>query len=637
MNGKRRIAALGLAAPTVVVVAAITLNGSAGAASRKVLRGSVPAYATSAAQVGAARGPVHFDVSLPWRHSRALDRLDEAVSDPASPSYGHYLSPAGFRARFSPTAAQVGRVKRWLGGHGFKVTGVSTSRMLVDAVGSVDEVNRAFHTSVQLYRDRHRTLRAPATPLSVPAKIADEVDGVVGIGEEPYKPLAASPDAPPPPAFRNAPPCSNYWGRRFADNQPPAYGQVQPWATCGYAAKELQNAYGVHGAIRRGNDGSGEKVAIIDAFAAPTIRKDVNKYSRSHGLPRVHLRQRVFHGCHNGCDVANQQGWYGEETLDLEAVHSMAPGANIVYLGAADPTFSLIRTLGWAVDHRVARIITNSYGHIGENVSHVQIRASEKIHKEAIAEGIGIYFSSGDDGDESHELGYVSTDYPASSPRVTAVGGTTLAIGPQHNYRFEVGWGTHVTDKSGDGWDPAPPGSFLYGSGGGTTRLFTEPHYQNGVVPKRLARRFGGRGRVVPDISMDGDPNSGMLVGETQTFPNGHRRYDEYRIGGTSLSSPLFAGVMALADQRAHFHHGFVNPALYRLYRSAAFRDVRSAHTPVAVVRRDFVNGVNPHDGTAVSLRTADRDTSLNTKRGYDDVTGLGSPRGTKFLKALAR
>ncbi len=636
MNGKRRIAAVALAAPTVVVVAAVAVNGASGASARRVFRGSVPPYATASAKVRPAKGAVHFDVSLPWRNSRELDRVDQAVSDPASPSYGHYLSPAAFRARFSPPVAQVNEVKRWLRDNGFAVTGVSTSRMLIDAVGSVDEVNRAFDTSVQLYRDKHQTLRAPATPLSVPATIADDVDGVLGVGEEPYKPLS-TPDAPPPPAFKNAPPCSNYWGRRFARNQPPAYGSVQPWATCGYAPKELQNAYGVHHAIRRGNDGSGEKVAVIDAFAAPTIRRDLKKYSRRHGLPKPRYRQKVFHGCQNGCDIANQQGWYGEQTLDLEAVHSMAPGAKLVYLGAADPTFKLIRTLEFAVDHRVAHIITNSYGHVGEGVSHVQVRASEKIHKQAIAEGIGIYFSSGDDGDESHTLGYPTTDYPASSPRVTAVGGTTLAIGPQHNYRFEVGWGTHVTGKSGNHWDPAPPGSFLYGSGGGTTRLFTEPHYQNGVVPKRLARRFGGRGRVVPDISMDGDPNSGMLEGETQTFPNGRRRYAEYRIGGTSLSSPLFAGVMALADQRAHFHHGFVNPAIYRLYRTAALRDVRSAHTPIAVVRRDFNNGVNRRDGTSVSLRTADRDTSLNTKRGYDDVTGLGSPRGLRFLRALDR
>ena len=95
--------------------------------------------------------------------------------------------------------------------------------------------------------------------------------------------------------------------------------------------------------------------------------------------------------------------------------------------------------------------------------------------------------------------------------------------------------------------------------------------------------------------------------------------------------------MMALADQRAGVHHGFVNPALYRHAGGAAFRDVRSAHAPVAVVRRDFNNGVNDRDGTDVSLRTADKDTSLKTKRGYDDVTGIGSPRGVRFLNALRR
>ena len=496
MKGKRRIAAVALAAPTVVVVAAVSVNGASGASARRVFRGSVPPYATASAKVRPAKGAVHFDVSLPWRNSRELDRVDQAVSDPASPSYGHYLSPAAFRARFSPPVAQVDKVKRWLRDNGFAVTGVSTSRMLIDAVGSVGEVNRAFDTSVHLYRDKHQTLRAPATPLSVPATIANDVDGVLGVGEEPYKPLS-TPAAPPPPAFKNAPPCSNYWGRRFARNQPPAYGSVQPWATCGYAPKELQNAYGVHRAIRRGNDGSGEKVAVIDAFAAPTIRRDLKKYSRRHGLPRPRFRQKVFHGCQNGCDIANQQGWYGEETLDLEAVHSMAPGAKLVYLGAADPTFKLIRTLEFAVDHRVAHIITNSYGHVGEAVSHVQVRASEKIHKQAIATGIGIYFSSGDEGDESHVLGYPSTDYPASSPRITAVGGTTLAIGPQHRYRFEVGWGTHVTDKSGNHWDPSPPGSFLYGSGGGTTQAIHRaplPERRRPQAPRAALRRPGPGG-----------------------------------------------------------------------------------------------------------------------------------------------
>jgi subtilase family serine protease len=626
----------GLVAVTAVVIAP---GAPARRSARKVIEGTVPQYAKAGAEVADARGSVDFSVALGWRHARALSRFDRAVSNPGSPTYGHYLSPARFRARYSPRRAQVANVKRWLIRHGFDVTDVSTSRMLVSAAGTAGQVDRAFHTSLRVFKADGQRLRAPANSVSVPAKLSGDVVGIAGLAEEPAVPLGISadtaPGAPPPPAFRNAPPCSHYWSRKIAKKMPDAYGKTRPWATCGYRPHQLEGAYGVRGAIRHGNDGSGQSVAIIDAFAAPTILKDVNIYSRRHGLPPVKLKQKVFHGCHHACDRENRQGWYGEETLDLEAVHLMAPGARIRYVGAADSTFALVRALGWAVDHRVAHIITNSYGHIGEAVSKIHIRVEERIHQEAIAEGIGIYFSSGDDGDESHVIGYPATDYPASSPKVTAVGGTTLAVGPRNNYRFETGWGTHVTGKSGTSWDPAPPGGFLYGSGGGTTRLFSEPGYQKGVVPKKLAQRFGGHGRVVPDISMDGDPNSGMLEGESQTFPNGKRRYGEYRIGGTSLSSPLFAGYMALADQKASFHHGFLNPASYELAGGRAIRDIRRARSKIAVVRRDYNNGVNKKDGTSVTLRTADMDTSLHTRRGYDDVTGIGAPRGAHLLNAL--
>ena len=156
-----------------------------------------------------------------------------------------------------------------------------------------------------------------------------------------------------------------------------------------------------------------------------------------------------------------------------------------------------------------------------------------------------------------------------------------------------------ITGQAGNTWSPQPPGDFRYGSGGGTSRLFGEPGYQRPVVPGSLVRRYGGVGRVVPDISMDGDPNSGMLVGETQTFPDGSVKYGEYRVGGTSLSSPLFAGYMAVADQRAGFHHGFVNPALYGLSGSHAIRDVRPSPTQIAVVRNNFNNGVDKSGGVS--------------------------------------
>jgi subtilase family serine protease len=131
---------------------------------------------------------------------------------------------------------------------------------------------------------------------------------------------------------------------------------------------------------------------------------------------------------------------------------------------------------------------------------------------------------------------------------------------------------------------------------------------------------------------MDGDPTTGMLVGETQTFSDGVY-YDTYRIGGTSLSCPLFAGVMALADQRARFPHGFANPALYRLARSHAYRDIVDPKTAIAAVRSDFVNGEN--DGVGFSLRSMNDTETLHTIRGYDDVTGIGTPNGEAFLNAL--
>jgi subtilase family serine protease len=133
---------------------------------------------------------------------------------------------------------------------------------------------------------------------------------------------------------------------------------------------------------------------------------------------------------------------------------------------------------------------------------------------------------------------------------------------------------------------------------------------------------------------MVGDPNTGFLVGQTQTFPEGVS-YDEYRIGGTSLSSPLFAGVMALADQKAGYHHGFANPWLYSLAGSPAFRDIKPG-AKTAVTRRNYANGVDASGGyTNPTVRTFDADLqSLRTLKGYDTLTGLGAPNGAKFVNA---
>jgi subtilase family serine protease len=126
----------------------------------------------------------------------------------------------------------------------------------------------------------------------------------------------------------------------------------------------------------------------------------------------------------------------------------------------------------------------------------------------------------------------------------------------------------------------------------------------------------------------------GLLVGQTQTFPDG-TYYDEYRIGGTSLASPIFAGLMALVDQKAGHPHGFANPLFYA--NPSAFYDVLSVKT--AVARRNYVNGVDATNGTADFLRTFDDysgSPTQHTNTGWDNVTGLGTP-GVSFLTLLGQ
>jgi subtilase family serine protease len=254
---------------------------------------------------------------------------------------------------------------------------------------------------------------------------------------------------------------------------------------------------------------------------------------------------------------------------------------------------------------------------------------------QGVVEGMGIYFSSGDDSDESLVEGYATADFPASSPFVTAVGGTSLAVGASDNYLFETAWGTTKSTWTNGAWSPAPPGTWIYGSGGGVSQIFAEPWYQQTVVPQSVFSAQGRTGRAVPDIAADADPNTGYLIGQTQTFPDGTAKYSEYRIGGTSLSSPLMAGIMALADQAAGKPHGFANPLFYQsLAGSGAVRDIVSPSSTVAVVRPDYVDGVDATDGLTYTLRTMNQTLGLKAAPGYDDVTGLGTPTSS-FIDSL--
>jgi subtilase family serine protease len=617
-------------------------TGAAAASPRKALAGSVPSWANSS-HLKTAADPnawVGFRVYLGLRDEAGAEAFARGVSNPKSASYGKYLTSAQFRERFARSQGDAAAVQSWLRSEGFKVDYTASNNLFVAAEGTVAQASAAFATTFNQYRYKGLTLRSPSRALSVPPSIGGLVTSVVGLDDSAAFVHYDHPksDAPPSGGFRNAPPCSTYWAEKIATSLPSAYGAKQPYAPCGYTPDQIRGAYGVDDL---GLDGSGQTVAIIDAYASPTILQDVNQWSTNRGLPTMttgQFRQIVAPGTFRRPQNPAQdpQGWYGEETLDVEAVHGMARGAKIVYLGAPNNYRDLDAVLVHAIDRHVAQIITNSYGFPLEELPRGYILSVEPAFVQAAATGIGVYFSSGDGGDESNVVGFSTADWPASSPWVTSVGGTSLAVGASNDYLFETGWMTTKATLANNSWGSLP-GSFLYGSGGGVSCIFARPSYQAGLSVTESNRLCGSfDGRIGPDISLDGDPNTGYLIGQTQTFPDGPA-YGEFRLGGTSLSSPLLAGMMALADQDQGTPHGFVNPTLYAHRGSSAFRDVTDPAATVAVVRVDFVNGVDASDGTATSLRTMNQTQLGHTDvtSGYDDVTGLGSPNGTAFFDAI--
>ncbi len=602
------------------------------AQAQKKLPGSVPPWANAKNYVSSANptDDIGFRVYLGWNNPAAVEALAQAVSNPSSSSYRAFLTPQQFRQQFAPSQAQVGAVQAWLRSQGFAVQYTPQNNHYVSAEGTVAQAAAAFGTSFGMYSIQGLTLRSPSSEVSVPDSLANVVSGVVGLDDSAQfvHTNHTTGDAPPPAAFVSAQPCSNYWGEKQAVGFTNPYGAgTLPYAPCGYTPAQIKGAYGLGST---GLDGSGQTVAIIDAYAAPTIVSDVNQWSINRGLPTMKTNQftqvvapGTYHHPERGLKQS-PQGWYGEETLDVEAVHGMAPGADIVFVGAPNNFQDLDAALNHVVDRALAQIVSNSYGFDTELLPGGFIKPYEDTILQAVVEGIGIYFSSGDNGDESLVEGYTTTDWPASSPFVTAVGGTTLAVGASNNYLFETGWGTYTSSWTGTAWSPTPPGTWLYGGGGGVSRIFAEPSYQQGVVPNSVFTAQGRTGRAVPDISANADPNAGYLIGESQTFPDGTVQYSEYRIGGTSLSCPLVAGIMALSDQAAGAPHGFANPVFYA--HAGAFTDVTSPASTVAVVRTNYNNSIDASAGLSYRLRTANQTLSLKTTPGYDDVTGLGSP-----------
>ena len=646
----RKVAIGLLASGTVIGLTAAAGAASAAPQGRHPLDGSMPKWLHQARDMGtsASTQRMNFGLLLGIRDQAGATATLQAISDPASSSYGDWLTNAEFDARYAPAKSSVTAVRDWLRSEGFRVTKTLPSGMYVEASGSVAKVESTFGTSVHNYtylgKDVHANNSQLSLPANTPAAVTSAVTGVIGIDQgTALKQTAATEPGPPPGARYGVPPCSAYYAQKVATDKPTAYGKHQPYAVCGYGPQQLQGAYGESALLKAGINGRGTTVAITDAYAAPTIYQDAQKYNKVHKQPRFKPGQfsQIVPGPNDfgNENVCDPQGWYGEETLDVEAVHAMAPGAKVVFVGATDCLSGLDNAWAETIDNHVADVITNSWTSGTDDITLLgtdYVTFYAQFSLEAALTGITVNFSSGDSGDHTAggtDLAAKTVEFPADLPLVTGVGGSSVFIGSHRQWLGEYGWQTDYSLLTKGAWTPAPPGTYSSGGGGGTSQLFAQPWYQAGKVPASISEYYSSTPmRAVPDIAMDADPNTGMIVGETQVFPDG-TYWDQYRIGGTSLSSPLLAGVVAVANQAHHHPLGFINPLYYRLLGSSALHDTVAPTSPVAQVRTDYANLLDNSQGKTYKLQTIDvQSSTLHDIPGYDDETGVGTPRGPAFF-----
>jgi subtilase family serine protease len=374
--------------------------------------------------------------------------------------------------------------------------------------------------------------------------------------------------------------------------------------------KQLWTLYGIEPLLKQCYTGKGQTVVVIDSFGSPTLQADIDQFSDYYGLPRVKLQILAPLGTKQ-FDPTDQQmlGWAGETTEDVQIIHAIAPDANIVVLTSpVDETEGVaglpefLQLEQYAVSHHLGNIVSQSWA--ASEVSLADTAGKQEIaqwdtffHTATTQQGMTFFAGSGDNGATDYidpgatQLSpTATTSFPTSDPWVTSVGGTTIQ--QNGSQLSEIGWSA---------------------SGGGFSRFYTEPTFQQGL-PTTDQQLLNHR-RGVPDVSSSADPAIGLGCFASFSFfaPS------EFVGNGTSAGSPLWAGLTAIANQMAGHPLGYLNLALYKVAGGSNYT-------------RDF------HDITVGNNSTNDKGVSVagyDAVQGWDPMTGLGTPNAQYLLPDL--
>jgi subtilase family serine protease len=367
-----------------------------------------------------------------------------------------------------------------------------------------------------------------------------------------------------------------------------------------YGPSQMQHAYGTDSLYPKGINGTGKTIVIIDAFQNPYINEELADFDAQWGLPAINLQIVAPDGL-TPFDVTdgNMVGWSGEISLDVQYSHAIAPKAKVVLvLAKSNNDADMVSAERYAIQHNLGDVVSMSYGE-GEKCFDPKLAQQEYLlFAQASLKGITLIASSGDDGAaqpgcNSGDPDFLSASTPASNPFVLGVGGTNLTADlTTGQWQSEVAWD--------DGYGQ---------SGGGFSVRYPKPIYQIGVTPT-LAR-------AVPDVAYNAGVFDGVLVNWYVPFEPGAGEGAVWIFGGTSAGSPQWAGITSLLDQSTHGRAGVLNDNIYRILRDpktykADFHDITSG------------NNVVPGVG------------GYNTAKGWDPVTGVGTPIVPSLLKDLA-
>lgn len=519
----------------------------------------------NATQLGALpdTAPMHVAVSLKLQNREGLDALIKNQHTLLSRDYGRALTDAEYEANYAPSDRQVQSVTDYLRRAGFSNIQVSANKLLVTAEGKRSLVESAFNTSIRQFKFNDRTVFANTRDAQVPDAIADTVLAVTGL--------------------QNANVAHPLYQRADAVTKPAAGANARavPLAASatGHVPVQFPAIYDVAGTAT----GSQTEIGIItDGDLTQTVA-DLRAYEAQNGLAQVTLDYVPSEV--NGTDTSGTIEW----DLDSQTSTSIAGTVKVLhfYNAASLNDADLEVAYNNAASNVNVKAINISLGICeSSEKSSGAMTATDQIFALGVAHGQTFFASSGDGGAYTGCSGQqgitTAVSYPASSPYVVAVGGTTLNTNSDGSYASETTWA---------------------GGGGGVSTAETAPSWQQAVTHATA--------RNVPDVAMDADPNSGALIINAGTST---------QVGGTSLAAPLSTGVWARV-QSAHGNGlGFAAPVIYAAAAStpASFHDVTSGCN----------SGTNALD-TLLSTLLGQK--NYCAKAGFDNTTGFGTFDVSRF------